>query len=161
TARGAIDAILTAMFEQMRRTPLVLPPPPAPVPSRQSGQATAQPAAAAPPGGLTRSKFESVMARQFSVTDVHKGTLQEPNDRLTRPRGTPAGPPISPANWRAWDPGPSSPVYQTIVDSFTDFETTFGGIPPVNEIVFFEVHYDVDPSTGALIRGTDVGASYG
>jgi hypothetical protein len=63
-------------------------------------------------------------------------------------------------DWKEWDPGPSSTVYDWIIEAFVDFEKTFGGLPAVKEIVFFDVRYETN-NQGNVVKDPSTGASYG
>ena len=114
----------------------------------------------APPAAATmlRTEFEEAM-RRFGVTRIATGTEAEQTS-LSTPRGgaPPSG--ITLPNWQSWDPGTSSPVYRSIVDSFEDFEARVGGYPAVTEILFFKVNYVVN-AAGIGVPDPNTGASFG
>jgi Domain of unknown function (DUF4157) len=118
------------------------------------------PAVPSSPTPMTRADFEATVLQQFGVSIVRTGTLQEQELRATR-RGAPIQPHIDPAVWHSWDPGSSSEIYRWIISSIESVSTNFGGIPNLREILFFEVEYEQDPTTGAMITRPQVGASYG
>ena len=109
---------------------------------------------------MTRADFENTVQQRFGVQTVRTGTLAEQERGSTR-RGAPIAPRLDPAAWRSWDPGGSSEVYRWIISSLESVSANFGGIPAVREIVFFEVAYEQDTTTGAVIPHPDTGASYG
>ncbi|MGW5239301.1 eCIS core domain-containing protein [Monashia sp. NPDC004114] len=115
---------------------------------------------APPPAAATmsRTEFEQAM-RRFGVTRIATGTEAEQTSLSTPQGGAPPGG-ITLPNWQSWDPGTSSPVYRSIVDSFEDFEARVGGYPAVTEILFFKVDYHVN-AAGIGVPDPDTGASFG
>ena len=49
-----------------------------------------------------------------------------------------------PDNWKKWDPGASSPLYDEILGAVEDFGREIGGVPDIGQIVFYDVRYDYD-----------------
>jgi Domain of unknown function (DUF4157) len=49
-----------------------------------------------------------------------------------------------PDDWKKWDPGASSPLYDEILGAVEDFSREIGGVPDIGQIVFYDVHYDYD-----------------
>ena len=49
-----------------------------------------------------------------------------------------------PDDWKKWDPGASSPLYDQILGAVEDFGREVGGVPDIGQIVFYDVHYDYD-----------------
>jgi hypothetical protein len=115
--------------------------------------------AGATPSGMTRAEFEETMRKRFGVSRIVTGTMQQQASLLT-PRGgaPPVG--ITLPNWQSWDPGASSPVYASIIESFEDFANAIGGVPIVQEIIFFNVKYEVN-QVGVGIPQPNFGASFG
>jgi hypothetical protein len=109
--------------------------------------------------GMTRADFEQTMKRRLGVSRIATGTMQEQASRLT-PRG--GGPPggLTLPNWRRWDPGVTSPVYHSIIEGFEDFASAIGGVPSVQEVLFFDVAYEVNQA-GVAVPQPNVGASFG
>ncbi|MEM7038277.1 MAG: DUF4157 domain-containing protein, partial [Bacteroidota bacterium] len=62
------------------------------------------------------------------------------------------------SNWVSWDPGANSDLYKHIVESFAQFNTTFGGFPEVDRIIFMEM--DRRKEGGKEVVYTDTGASF-
>lgn len=114
----------------------------------------------ASPSPMLRTEFEATVLQRFGVSNVRTGTLQEQERESTR-RGAPIPPHIDPAVWHSWDPGSSSEIYRWIITALESMAANFGGIPGVREIVFFEVEYEQDTTTGAVVAHPQVGASYG
>ncbi|HTG33550.1 MAG TPA: DUF4157 domain-containing protein [Thermoanaerobaculia bacterium] len=128
---------------------------------QQSSQAAApaQTAPAASSSEMTRSEFEGIMRRRYLVADIHTGTFEE--QRVSLPRqGTPAGSGLTQSVWQSWDPGDASPVYSRIIRAFEEFENRIGGVPPVEQIVFYDMDYEITPA-GAAVPRPDTGASFG
>ncbi|MFP3556874.1 DUF4157 domain-containing protein [Paraburkholderia sp. SIMBA_049] len=121
--------------------------------------ASAAPAAnAANAGEMTRAEFESVMKRKFGVKRFVTGTKVQQVEDISSRGGAPRGG-IDLPNWRAWDPGAASPVYATIVESCGDFNREIGGVPIIDEILFFDTSYALE--AGVAVARPDEGASYG
>jgi hypothetical protein len=115
--------------------------------------------AAAPPSGTTRAEFDRIMQTRFGVTRIATGTQQEQATLLTPRGGAPPGG-IQLPNWQAWDPGVASPIYGWILDAFERFNLEVSGVPPVDEILFFDTAYEVNQA-GVAIPQPSVGASFG
>ncbi len=94
---------------------------------------TAAPAVTNP---LTRAEFEKIMMQRYRVKRIRTGTFQEEQFGD-----------MQEADWHTWDPGVASSTYTWIVEAFQQFEATFGGTPPVEEIDFLEIEYRQDPNT--------------
>ncbi|HEY9422686.1 MAG TPA: DUF4157 domain-containing protein [Thermoanaerobaculia bacterium] len=124
---------------------------------KQASQTQATPATAS--SGMSRSEFERIMRRRYRVRDVHTGTFEEQRTRLTRP-GVPPGGGLTQAAWQSWDPGSASTVYDWIISAFEQFEDRFGGVPFVDEIVFFDMNYEINQA-GVAVPQPDTGASFG
>ncbi len=102
-------------------------------------------AAASP---MTRGRFEAVMKDRYGVKIIRNGTFQDQ-----------AFGDMKESDWKPWNVEASSPVYALIVEAFASLEKTFGGLPPVNEIVFYDAEYHRDDQ-GKPVKDTDTGASY-
>src|SRR5262249_978970 len=120
---------------------------------------TASPTATSSPSPMTRAEFEMTVRQRFGVPTVRTGTLQE-QEQLSIRRGAPIPPHIDPATWHSWDPGSASEIYRWIISSLESVSAHFGGIPNVREIVFFEVEYEQDTTSGAVVAHPETGASY-
>jgi len=118
--------------------------------ARQGRPATAQtpaPAAAAQ-HPMNRAEFDRIMKDRYRVTNIRTGTFQDQ-----------AFGDMKQDEWKAWDPGSSSMVYNWIVEALANFEKSFGGFPDVKEIIFFDAEYHRGDQ-GKAVRSTDIGASY-
>jgi hypothetical protein len=124
--------------------------------ARQQGQASATPGGAR---GMSRIVFEQTMKRRFLVNRIAAGTMQEQATSLTPRGGAPAGG-IQLPNWQAWDPGPSSVVYDRILESLENFATSIGGVPQIQEITFYQTDYTVSPA-GIGVPNAESAASFG
>ncbi len=107
-----------------------------------------KPAAGSGAGAMSRAAFESVMKQRYRVKDIHTGTFQEQQFGDMKE-----------SDWHVWHPGSSSETYTWIVEAFQNFEKTFGGIPPVDKIVFFESEYSM-ASPGHAVKNPGVLSSY-
>ncbi len=142
------------------RRPSLTPRPPQ---LARQKQATPTPSPSGTPAAtspMTRTEFETALKDRFGIQTVRTGTLEEQERRSTR-RGASIPPKIDPAAWKSWDPGSSAEAYGWIVAALDRMATKFGGIPQVREIIFFDVHYEQNTSTGAVEAHPMVGASYG
>jgi hypothetical protein len=115
--------------------------------------------AGAPTSGMTRAEFEETMKKRFGVSRIVTGTIQQQASLLTPRGGAPPGG-ITLPDWHSWEPGASSPVYASIIESFEDFANSIGGVPVVQEVIFFNVQYEVNQA-GVGIPQPDVGATFG
>ena len=104
---------------------------------------------------MTRADFDKTMRDEFGVFLIKTGTLADQRKEL----GLTKRPQVVLPNWKSWDPGTSSDVYQNIVDSFEQFNTEFSGFPTVNSITFYNMHYSVKANT--VTENKTVGASFG
>lgn len=100
------------------------------------------------PGEMSRAQFEKIMKDRYRVKIIRTGTFDE-QSQLD----------LKKDSWKAWHPGSSSIIYDWIVEAFAKFEKTFGGSPPVKEIVFFFTHYE--KKDGKAVEDPDTPASYG
>jgi hypothetical protein len=101
---------------------------------------------------ISRTTFEKIMKDRFGIGDIHTGTYDEQAGRVQ--------PAVLPKpNWEEWDPGQSSEVYQQIIDVFNNAARVMGGLPQVNKIIFFKVHYE--NNGGTVQANSSVGASFG
>lgn len=104
-------------------------------------------AAPAPPKprGMTVAAFRTMMQTRWGVKTIRAGTFEEQEfGGLKR------------SEWRPWVFDDSSPIYAATVEAFERLSASFGGIPPVDTIVFFQTSYKrvggqavADPSVGA------------
>ena len=107
------------------------------------------PAVAGTPQPMTRVQFDAAMKTRYRVAAIKTGSFQDQ-----------AFGEMKQTDWNAWSPGTSSMVYNWIIDAFANFEKAFGGMPPVKEVVFFDVRYQRDDQ-GKPVKDTSTGASYG
>jgi hypothetical protein len=109
-----------------------------------------------PQGAISRADFENYVSSYYGVRDVHNGTKPEQEGELT-PRNsvTPTIP-----NWNDWSPGATSEDYSNIIQAIEDVAASFGAIPKITKIIFYEMYYETDP-TGISVAKPDVGASFG
>jgi hypothetical protein len=109
---------------------------------------------------MTRARFTELMSSRYGIATVRAGTFADQQEVNHRP-GIPAGGGLTESAWAAWDPGEPSEVYQSIITGFDDFESSIGGIPPVDEVLFFATAYGVDPTTGRVVPTPGTGADFG
>lgn len=110
---------------------------------------------------MLRADFDRQLQQRFSVTRVFTGTFADQVNRLNYfGAGQRPGDLLQQASWTAWDPGPDSDVYDWIIAAFASLARSYGGVPPVQDLSFYEVDYHVDTS-GALVPNPDVVAEYG
>ncbi|GAA3633162.1 hypothetical protein [Microlunatus ginsengisoli] len=114
----------------------------------------------APAGPMTRDRFVETLRSRYGVARVRAGTFAEQQGVNNRPNVAPGGR-LTERVWQPWDPGATSDVYESILTAFGDLESAFGGIPPVDELLFFDTAYDVDPATHAVVPVAGVGADFG
>jgi Domain of unknown function (DUF4157) len=105
---------------------------------------------------LSLEEFVHTMIKKYGVSSVHIGTEAEQKDLVTPKSGVPQQG-IKLPGWKPWKLDPN--VLKYIVDSFDDFDTGIGGVPAVQEIVFFDVDYSAAPS-GIGTPIPENGASY-
>jgi hypothetical protein len=109
---------------------------------------------------MRREDFDRQLRRSFGVTRIFTGTFADQVARLNFfGRGQSPGDLLQEASWTSWDPGADSEVYDWILAAFTSLATSFGGVPTVQDLSFYEVDYTVDES--ALVANRDVLAEYG
>jgi hypothetical protein len=128
---------------------------------------TAAAIATTPAGAAAR------LRQRWGVTRVVEGTLADQVAALDRFRvgyfGSPAPRTdiealLQAANWQAWSPASGSDLYVWLVEAFEQFEQTFGGVPAVQEVIFFQTDYRfVPPAAGgpALRPKPDTAADFG
>lgn len=132
------------VFYPAHRTPVQIARQKRPAGTQTPAQA-ATPAAVQP---MMRAEFDKVMKDRYGVTDIRTGTFQDQ-----------AFDDMKQEDWKAWDPGSSSTVYNWIIEAFVNFEKAFGGLPPVKKIIFFDAEYHRGDQ-GNAVRSSDIGASY-
>jgi len=111
-------------------------------------------------GSLTRSTFDSMMQSHFGINRVFNGT-QSDQERYLRSASGNSSLIFAPASWTDWNPGADSEIYAHIVNALRAFTETFGGIPSVIEIGFFDVRYAYDHATSSVVLETNAAAAYG
>ncbi len=85
---------------------------------------------------------------RLGVTTVREGTLDDQAELLNAPGdgvGDVLRNDIHEHNfpWSPWSPGSSSPTYASILAGIQDFARAVGGLPPFEEILFFE--FPIEP----------------
>ena len=113
-----------------------------------------------PAGPMTRDRFVETLRSRYGIGLVRAGTFAEQEKINNQPNVAPAGR-LTQAAWRPWDPGASSGIYESILESFADFESSLGGIPPVDGLLFFDTAFMIDATTHAVVPDASVGAEFG
>jgi hypothetical protein len=72
----------------------------------------------------------------------------------------PHGKDLERSQWKPWDPGGASEVYEAILEGFERLAEEFGGTPPVHQVWFFEQDYEFN-SQGDVVPNPEAGASFG
>jgi hypothetical protein len=142
---------------------------------RQEGttatQTPATPSPAATP--TTRAEAETQLRQRFGVGRVFEGALADQARRMNTNRMDTFGSAeerqdipdmLNAAGWQAWSPPDGSPIWGWLVNSFSNFDRTFGGVPQAREIVFFKTDYSfVPPDRGGprLVPDARTGAQFG
>ena len=90
---------------------------------------------------MTRDEF----ARKLKVIFGHDMKLEVGDkERQARELGGRPEKRQLPDDWKAWDPGARSPLYDEILGAIEDFGREVGGVPDIGQIVFYDVRYDYD-----------------
>jgi len=101
-------------------------------------------AVAKPP--QTLGEFAAVMKSRFKVQTVRAGTFQDQS------MGD-----LKESDWKPWkEPDPQ--IYEWILRSFETVEAELGGVPPVQEIILYDMHYELQH--GKAVRDPETGASF-
>jgi hypothetical protein len=109
---------------------------------------------------MRREDFDRQISR-FGVTRVFTGTFDDQVARLNYfGAGQRPGDLLQQASWTSWDPGSDSEVYDWIMAAFTSLATSFGGVPPVQDVSFYNTEYNLNDA-GALVPRPEVLAEYG
>ncbi len=122
----------------------------------------AAPDAGSPPPAPTPTPlatFTATISRRFGVKDVHVGTESEQRNSVT-PGGALGAAPATATlpNWKRWEP--DATVYSEIIGAFDDAANVYGGLPKVENIVFYEVDYQWNSGTQAFVPRRESGAWY-
>jgi hypothetical protein len=107
-----------------------------------------------PTGIITRPQFDFFVKQRYCVKEVKNGLQAEQEAEIAR--GTP---PVSIVNWQDWSPGGSSEDYTHIIEAIEDVSNTFGGVPFISTILFYEKEYEV--KNGVVVAKPTEGASFG
>jgi hypothetical protein len=109
---------------------------------------------------MTRARFVELLTTRYGISTVRTGTFADQQEVNSRP-GVSASGRLTEAAWAAWDPGPTSEVYSSVVTAFEDFESSVGGVPGVDEVLFFATAYSVNAGTHQVEPNAGVGADFG
>jgi hypothetical protein len=109
---------------------------------------------------LRREDFERQM-RRFGVARITTGTYEDQVAWLNYfSAGSRLGDRLPRDPWSEWSPGEDSAIYDWILAAFVAFAQRLGGVPGVEEVVFFATAYEADVS-GAPAPRTNVAAEFG
>ena len=110
---------------------------------------------------MRREDFDLQLRQKFAVTRIFTGTFADQVARLNFfGRGQRPGDSLDQAGWTAWDPGADSEVYDWILAAFVSLARSFGGVPSVQDLSFYETDFKPDDH-GVLVPDHDVLAEYG
>jgi hypothetical protein len=126
------------------------------------------PPSTGPLSGLSGSdpeleKFAALMHDRYGTGSVRRGTFSEQaaevDDKsaalnLGAGRGK-----LDQARWKEWSPPSGWATYRNILQGVAAFAAGFGGLPKIDEVVFYDAYYDVD-ANGQVVTA-NVGADYG
>jgi Domain of unknown function (DUF4157) len=105
--------------------------------------------------GMTRGD----LAKKLKAIFGHDVTIEVGNkERQTRELSGPRDKRTLPDDWKAWDPGESTPLYDEILGAIEDFGRDGGGVPDITQIVFYDVHYGYDEHDN-VVADTDAAAA--
>jgi hypothetical protein len=110
-------------------------------------------------------QFADRLRTRYHVRTVRRGTFREQSQevatrRVDLPPGVTRGT-LDPSAWKEWSPPSGWSTYKAILDAIQSFARDFGGLPSIQEVVLFDVHYDVNETTGLVEAQPGVGASFG
>lgn len=108
---------------------------------------------------LSFARFEEIMERRFGVSTIRVGTYDDQQAGIPQPRNM-APVQIDRNNWQSWNPGDTSQVYNEIIKSFDTMSSSIG-LPPVQEILFFQIQYVLDQTQGQIVAQPSTGAAFG
>ncbi len=109
-------------------------------------------------------KFTALMRERYGTKTVRRGTLSEQASQIASQRaelnpGATRGT-LDPATWKEWSPPSGWETYRNILRAVASFARDFGGLPKIDQVIFYDVAYEID-RTGRVQPNPDVGASYG
>jgi hypothetical protein len=122
----------------------------------------ASPTASAPTA-MTEAEFERIMKRRYGTITIRTGTEAEQTAAVAS-RARSSAPAITLPGWQSWNPGASSQVYELILESLEDFQSSIGGVPAIQTIIFFNTEYELSPNPAGVPiprANPNVGASFG
>lgn len=122
----------------------------------------ASPTASAP-AAMTEAEFERIMKQRYGTTAIRTGTEAEQTAEVAS-RIRPSPPAITLPGWQSWNPGANSQVYEWVLESLEDFQSSIGGVPAIHTIVFYNTEYELTTNpVGVQVPSAnpDAGASFG
>jgi hypothetical protein len=128
---------------------------------RKAGGAASPTASAST--AMTEAEFERIMKQRYGTTEIRTGTEVEQTAEVAS-RIRPSPPAITLPGWKSWNPGANSQVYELILESLEDFQSSIGGVPEIHKIIFYNTEYELSPNSvgvQAPSANPDAGASFG
>lgn len=122
----------------------------------------ASPTASAPTA-MTEAEFERIMKQKYGTIAIRTGTEAEQTAEVAS-RIRPSPPAITLPGWKSWNPGANSQVYEWVLQSLEDFQSSIGGVPAIHTIVFYNTEYELTTNpVGVQVPSAnpDAGASFG
>jgi hypothetical protein len=134
----------------------------------------------APTPGATKkaAAAQGRLQQRWGVGTIRAATLAEQAAELIRvgtvPRATPAADVermLTAAGWASWSPADDHALWDDLVKAFDDVGGTFGGVPKIDRILFFQSAYKYDASKrggpglvphtkeGAYVSGSTMGVN--
>ncbi len=119
---------------------------------RQPAKAKPKPAPAKPVAGITKAelanRLKDLVGHDVKVTVGDKDQQTQEVRKLAKFRDPDHADTIDklslPKTWKKWDPGANATVYDRIATAFSDVRRVEGGLPDLQEIVFYDQEYQWD-----------------
>ena len=110
-------------------------------------------------------RFADTLSTRYHVRTVRVGTYQDQAqevaaNRVNLPSGVTRGT-LDRSIWKEWSPPSGWATYKGILDAIESFARDFGGLPDIQDVVMFDVRYDVNETTGLVEANPRAGASFG
>jgi Domain of unknown function (DUF4157) len=109
-------------------------------------------------------KFAALMRQRYGTQTVKRGTFSDQSDevdanRVTLLPGATRGH-LDKAGWKEWSPPSGWATYRNILQGVRSFASGFGGLPKIDQVVFYNVAYEVGQD-GLVRARPDIGADFG
>jgi hypothetical protein len=105
-----------------------------------------------PAPGATGMSRDDLARRLRAMLGHDVAIVVGDRERQTRELGGPQARRRLPADWKAWDPGTSAPLYDEILRAIEDLGREVGGLPDFGQIVFYDVRYDYDDQMNVIAQ---------